>query len=228
MQVPNADATLRLTWDKTSESPASAASAPAASLERAPTTSPNPSNNNNNKEAQRAPPQTNDVLGSMEHDRIETNQWRGNEIRFMRSNEHSRERSGVWNADGLDGPARALVQGDERAPSWLQKLDVVKRVLVDDAWEKKPDTDALANAYIYMQWIATGAIACVEGGGHYRPNHHAELAQVGVLMSTPGGCVVHPHPLVVPGDVSFARVGDCSKQRGVVCGSEAPTQAAVL
>ncbi len=62
--------------------------------------------------------------------------------------------------------------------SWLNKLDVVKRVLVDNSWEKRPDTEALAYAYIYMQWIATGAIPCVEGGGHYRPNHHAELAQV--------------------------------------------------
>lgn len=96
----------------------------------------------------------------------------------MRSNEHSRDRSGVWHADGLEGAARALVLGDEKAPSWLQKLEVVKRVLVDESWDKKPDTDALANAYIYMQWIATGAIPCVEGGGHYRPNHHAELAQV--------------------------------------------------
>jgi hypothetical protein len=28
-----------------------------------------------------------------------------------------------------------------------------------------------------LQWITTGAIPCVEGGGHYRPNHHARLAQ---------------------------------------------------
>lgn len=27
------------------------------------------------------------------------------------------------------------------------------------------------------QWMATGAIPCVEGGGHHRPNRHAELAR---------------------------------------------------
>ena len=27
------------------------------------------------------------------------------------------------------------------------------------------------------QFISTGAIECVEGGGHYRPNKHAELAR---------------------------------------------------
>lgn len=28
-----------------------------------------------------------------------------------------------------------------------------------------------------LQWMATGAIPCVEGGGHHRPNRHAELAR---------------------------------------------------
>ena len=35
----------------------------------------------------------------------------------------------------------------------------------------------MACAYIYMQWISTGAIVCVEGGGHHRPNRHAELGR---------------------------------------------------
>jgi hypothetical protein len=43
--------------------------------------------------------------------------------------------------------------------------------------EMRPGLDALAHAYIYMQWLATGAIPCVEGGGHHRPNRHAELAR---------------------------------------------------
>ena len=29
----------------------------------------------------------------------------------------------------------------------------------------------------FLQFISTGAIECVEGGGHYRPNKHAELAR---------------------------------------------------
>ena len=43
--------------------------------------------------------------------------------------------------------------------------------------EQRPRLDALATAYVYMQWMATGAVACVEGGGHHRPNRHAELAR---------------------------------------------------
>ena len=30
---------------------------------------------------------------------------------------------------------------------------------------------------VHAQYISTGAIECVEGGGHYRPNKHAELAR---------------------------------------------------
>lgn len=56
--------------------------------------------------------------------------------------------------------------------SWLAKIEAVKKLLVDDAPDKKPELDALAAAYVYLQWIATGAIQCVEGGGHHRPNRH--------------------------------------------------------
>jgi phosphoglucan,water dikinase len=30
---------------------------------------------------------------------------------------------------------------------------------------------------VVVQWVTTGAIGCAEGGGHYRPNHHARLGQ---------------------------------------------------
>ncbi len=34
----------------------------------------------------------------------------------------------------------------------------------------------LTPCYIYATWINTGAIACVETGGHRRPNNHANAA----------------------------------------------------
>lgn len=36
--------------------------------------------------------------------------WQGKGITFMRSNEHTRERNGVWDTSGLSGPALTLVQ----------------------------------------------------------------------------------------------------------------------
>jgi hypothetical protein len=68
--------------------------------------------------------------------------------------------------------------------SWLAKIEAVKRLLVDDAPDKKPEVEALAAAYVYLQWIATGAIQCVEGGGHHRPNRHGE-GRVTLALYTP-------------------------------------------
>lgn len=39
-------------------------------------------------------------------------QWSGKEVVFMSSNEHSKERSGRWEVQGLEGPAKLLVEGD--------------------------------------------------------------------------------------------------------------------
>jgi hypothetical protein len=62
--------------------------------------------------------------------------------------------------------------------SWLQKLEVAKELLVERAPDMRPGLEALAPVYIYLQWIATGSIACVEGGGHFRPNRHAGLGKL--------------------------------------------------
>ena len=37
--------------------------------------------------------------------------------------------------------------------------------------------EALAACAVYLEWVSTGAVQCVEGGGHYRPNRHAELSR---------------------------------------------------
>ena len=48
-------------------------------------------------------------------DQLAHNQWQGRDVEFMRSNEHSKERQGAWNADGLSGAAKEIVAGDEKA-----------------------------------------------------------------------------------------------------------------
>ena len=50
-----------------------------------------------------------------DNERLPHQQWQGKSTQFMRSNEHSRERAGVWNTQGLEGPALALVEGDEQS-----------------------------------------------------------------------------------------------------------------
>lgn len=190
-------------------------------------------------------------------DTLAPNVWQGKQIEFMQENRHSRDRSGVWNTDGLEGPVLALVAGDQKSGrysstlppvcacacirafnavhsmlciakftifisifkasfmgccelrvgmhrhqqniittiwnfvlncdrqlqcvavcSWLQKLEQVKEVLVESAEDMRPSMDILAPTYVYMQWITTGSIPCVESGGHHRPNKHAELSKL--------------------------------------------------
>lgn len=120
--------------------------------------------------------------------------WHGGDVKFMRRNEHSKERQGVWDKSGLTGATLRIVEGDEKAASWLQKLSMMKSVLVDEAPRLRPSESTLTPAYVYLQWVSTGAIPCVEGGGHYRPNHHANLAQLmfrsleWAIEEAPGKC----------------------------------------
>lgn len=115
--------------------------------------------------------------GSSFEERLPSEGWQGRETVFMQSNEHSRDRQGVWNTHGLQGALLSVVEGDRDNGSWLGKLGVVKHLLVDTAPRQRPDLDTLSAVYIYMQWIATGAVPCVESGGHQRPNRHAEIAK---------------------------------------------------
>lgn len=41
--------------------------------------------------------------------------WKGKDVRFMKSNDHSGDRRGAWNTDGLEGALLTLVEGDSKA-----------------------------------------------------------------------------------------------------------------
>ena len=51
--------------------------------------------------------------GAWDDDRLPHQQWQGREVSFMQSNQHSKERQGVWNNEGLHGAALAIVDGDQ-------------------------------------------------------------------------------------------------------------------
>eukprot|EP00887_Chlorella_sp_A99_P004965 scaffold4.g4965.t1 len=86
-------------------------------------------------------------------DSVPRRQWQGRDVVFMQSNNHTRERQGVWRTEGLapGSAALAIVEGDRGAANWLGKLEALTRLLVDDAPQMRPDFDTLANAYIYIQ-----------------------------------------------------------------------------
>lgn len=56
-------------------------------------------------------------------------QWKGNDISFMRSNEHrNRETERKWDTSGLEGLALKLVEGDRNARNWWRKVTIVDKV----------------------------------------------------------------------------------------------------
>lgn len=101
--------------------------------------------------------------------------WVGRDIFFMQSNDHPRDRQGVWNSTDVHGAVKVFVEKDKDAGSWLKKLQVVKGMIVEKS--ETPDVDSLALSHIYLSWVNNGVIPCVESGGHFRPKHHAELSK---------------------------------------------------
>jgi len=79
----------------------------------------------------------------------------------MKSNQHSSDRNGKWDTGGLPDAARRLVEGDRDAGSWRQKLEVVDNIIGEGG---DNSIDALGYSAIYLSWIGSGAIRCVEGG----------------------------------------------------------------
>ncbi|GLI64789.1 hypothetical protein VaNZ11_008194 [Volvox africanus] len=113
---------------------------------------------------------------SFEEESVARGAWVGAEPEFVRSRRKEEGREGVWRTEGLSGVALELVRGDKEASSWLKKLGLQKRLLVDEATACRPSLEALSYLYVYATWINTGALSCAESGSHFRPNHHANLA----------------------------------------------------
>jgi len=101
------------------------------------------------------------------------NQWRGQEVKLQTHKGGNNERNVRWNTDNLAEVARRVVEGDRDSSSWRQKLQTVENIICENG----ADVDTLAYATVYLFWISVGAIACVEDGTHYRPNHHAGSAE---------------------------------------------------
>lgn len=70
--------------------------------------------------------------------------------------------------------AAELVDGNERCRSWREKLGLVRGLLA----RKSPalTRDDLIDVAIYLRFLGTGELPCVEDGRHFRPAHHAHLA----------------------------------------------------
>lgn len=66
-----------------------------------------------------------------------------------------------------------LAQMSRERRSWRRRLEWV-RDAVEDGAGRSPER--LASLGVFLKLVATGAVPGQEDGGHFRPNHHAELA----------------------------------------------------
>jgi phosphoglucan,water dikinase len=67
-----------------------------------------------------------------------------------------------------------LVDGDRTRRSWREKLDFVRDLLGRD--NPAVTADQLVDVAIYLRFLGTGEIACLEDGRHFRPAQHARLS----------------------------------------------------
>ncbi len=67
-----------------------------------------------------------------------------------------------------------LVAADQQRRSWREKLDFVQGLFTDDATPLT--SEQLVDIAIYLRFLGTGEIVCVEDGRHFRPAHHARMA----------------------------------------------------
>ncbi len=69
----------------------------------------------------------------------------------------------------------ALMEGNNKAQSWRQKLETVLEVITRKRFEPTPGN--LAYIAIYLRFLGSGKISCIEDGRHFRPNRHAETSR---------------------------------------------------
>ncbi|KAJ8547034.1 hypothetical protein K7X08_010620 [Anisodus acutangulus] len=105
-------------------------------------------------------------------------QWQGRSASFVRSkDELDSEKNRKWDTSGLTGISLKLVEGDKNARNWWRKLEVVRELVVENM-DSSNRLEALTYAAVYLKWINTGQIPCLEDGGHHRPNRHAEISRL--------------------------------------------------
>jgi phosphoglucan,water dikinase len=68
----------------------------------------------------------------------------------------------------------ALAQGNKRARSWREKLDLVLGLLGDE--HRSLSTGDLVTISVFLRFLGTGEIVCSEDGRHFRPGNHARIA----------------------------------------------------
>src|SRR5208337_1401054 len=68
-----------------------------------------------------------------------------------------------------------IADANRRFLSWRNRLGWLLDLFADSAFDL--NTEHLTYIAVYLRFIGTGEVPCSEEGGHYRPSHHAKMAQ---------------------------------------------------
>ena len=68
-----------------------------------------------------------------------------------------------------------IVDANRRFLSWRNRLGWILDLFADSTFGL--NTEHLTYIAVYLRFIGTGEVPCSEEGGHYRPSHHAKMAQ---------------------------------------------------
>lgn len=77
------------------------------------------------------------------------------------------------NTEGLEGFVKRVVNMEAETRSWREKLGWVASYVSNETTDK----ESLLYLAIYLRFLGTGEIVCIEDGRHFRPNRHAEFSR---------------------------------------------------
>uniref|UniRef100_A0A6T7TZR6 Uncharacterized protein n=1 Tax=Hanusia phi TaxID=3032 RepID=A0A6T7TZR6_9CRYP len=138
----------------------------------------------------------------------------------------------------LDTFGAAIVKANQENGSWRQKLEFVKSLFYDKNVasasgfnQQEPETSHLAMIAIYLHFLSTGQVTCVEDGRHYRPNHHSMMASaideaLDKIKKTPANAYVirKIHPLLPSYSSAYTAQVPLTRIRDIAHRSDIPKE----
>lgn len=126
-------------------------------------------------------------------------------------------------AEGFMG---RLIESDRNARSYREKLKGVAALLDDET----PGAGGLSALYVYLKFINSGEIKCLEDGRHFRPSNHARLSlaisgRLDALESPETASVIRRlRPLLPSHEGEFLRAEPLTRIRDIAHRNDIPKE----
>jgi phosphoglucan,water dikinase len=115
---------------------------------------------------------------------------------------------------------------DETCQSWREKLMGICELFKNEGLNLT--TEQLVYIAIYLRFLGTGEVVCVEDGRHYRPHHHARMSQeiqekLAVLINPENSLVIRKiYPWLPSYDSDFMRSEPLTRIRDIAHRNDIP------